>query len=135
MPSFIAANLTPSLVDDYFDKLPTATKLTVEILSDNVGYDPDVPFSHNVLLHATQKLISSNALNKVTLPSVLNTLDYIDFRFALIFFVELRESFSYDYLIASLEDMNTHVFLERLNTFLSVFTPDFLCIDNHDGLL
>lgn len=135
MPSFIATNLTHNLVDEYFAKLPPATNFTADILSDNVAYDADVPFSHNVLLYATQKLINSDTLNKVTLPSILNTLDYIDFKYALIFFVELREAFSYDYLISCLEQLNVYVFLERLNIFLSVFTPEFLCIDNHDSLL
>ena len=86
-------------------------------------------------IELTQKLINSDNLNKVTLTPILNILDYIDFKYALIFFVELREAFSYDYLISCLEQLNVYVFLERLNTFLSVFTPEFLCIDNHDSLL
>lgn len=135
LPSFIANSLSHSLVDDYFAKLPPATVFTANILSDNVGYDADVPSSHNVLLHATQKLINSDTLNKVTILSILNTLDYIDFKYALIFFIELRETFSCEYLLSRLEQENNHIFLERLNTFLSVFTPEFLCIDNHDSLL
>lgn len=135
LPSFIATNLTPSLVDEYFAKLPPATNLTADILSDNVGFDSDIPFSHNVLLHATQKLINSDMVNKVTILSILNTMDYIDFKYALIFFIELRESFSYDFLLSCLEKQNNYVFLERLNIFLSVFTPEFLCIDNHESLL
>lgn len=135
LPSFIATNLTGSLVSEYFDKLPPATSMTAEILSDNAGYDPDVPFSHNVLLHASQKLINSNSLNKVTITYILNTLDYIDFKYALIFFIELREHFSQDYLISRLQELDSYVFLERLNIFLSMLTPEFLCIDNHNNLL
>lgn len=135
LPSFIATALTPALVDGYFAKLPPAATFTADILSDNVGFDPKIPFSHNVLLFATQKLINSDNLNKVTLTPILNILDYIDFKYALIFFVELRETFSYEYLISCLEQQNGSVFLSRVNTFLSVLTPEFLCIDNPTSLL
>lgn len=135
LPSFIATNLTEVLVGEYFAKLPPATNFVAEILSDNVAYDKEVPFSHNVLLFAIQKLINSDTLNKVTITHILNTLDYIDFKYALIFFIELREYFSNDYLITCLQEIDSYVFLERLNIFLSVFTPEFLCMDKSNSLL
>lgn len=135
LPSFIAGTLTPELIEGYFDKLPLAAGLSADMLSDNVGFDAEIPFSHNNLLFACQKLINSNALNKVTLTPILNTLDYIDFKCALIFFVELRESFTYEYLVSRLEEQQNTVFLARLNSFLSVLTPEFLCIDNPTSLL
>lgn len=135
LPSFIATTLKPELVDKYFAAFPPATSITVSILSDNAGYDPNVPFDHNRLLELPQKLINSDSLNKDTLALVLNVLDYIDFKYALIFFIELKESFSYEFLCSRLEEENATVFLERLNIFLSVYCPEFLCLDRHDSLL
>ena len=135
LPSFIATTLTSELIEGYFKDLPLAARLSADILSDNVAFNPKIPFSHNNLLFANQKLINSNELNKVTLTPILNTLEYIDFKCALIFFVELRETFTYEYLISCLKDEQNTVFLERLNNFLSVLTPEFLCIDNPTSLL
>lgn len=135
LPSFITARLSSELVDAYFEKLPHAANLTAQILSDNSEFDPEAPFSHNVLISATQKLINSEELNKDTLENILVVLGCIDFKYALIFFVELNETYSYEYLYTRLADLNDTVFVERLNTFLSVLAPEFLCIDKPTSLL
>lgn len=135
LPPFITDKLSSELVDAYFERLPRATNITVQILSDNAEFDPEAPFSHNTLISATQKLINSPELNKDTLENVLGVLSYIDFKYALIFFVELNETYSYEYLYSCLAKLNDTVFTQRLNTFLSVLAPEFLCIDNPTSLL
>lgn len=135
LPSFITDNLSSDIVDAYFDKIPLAARTTAQILSDNAEYDAEVPFSHNLLISAAQKLVNSEELNKVTLDNILGILSYIDFKYALIFFVELNESYSYELLLSRLDDLNDTVFTKRLNTFLSVLTPEFLCTDQPTSLL
>lgn len=135
LPPFITDKLSSELVDAYFDKLPRATKILTEILSDNAEFDAEVPFSHNTLISATQKLINSGELNDATLEVILDTLSYIDFKYALIFFVELSETYSHESLLSRLQSLNDTVFTQRLNTFLSVLTPEFVCLDNPTSLL
>lgn len=134
LPNFITSRLSADLVERYFSDLPKAAALSAEILSDNVGFDANAPFSHNSLLVGTQKLINSSTLDEDTLELVLEVLDYIDFKYGLLFFVELKDTFTYDYLITRLNQQNADVFLNRLNKFLSVLTPEFLCIDKHNTL-
>ena len=135
LPSFSADNLSTELVDSYFAAFPPAAQITLDILCDGAELDEDVPFSHNRLLSVMQAKISAASVNEDNLVLFLRAFEYIDFKYALIFFVELRETFSYEYLISCLEQQNDSVFLNRVNTFLSVLTPEFLCIDNPTSLL
>ena len=135
LPPFITDNLSSEIVEAYFADMPLAARTTAQILSDNAEYDAEVPFSHNLLISAAQRLINSDKLNKATLDTVIATLSYIDFKYALIFFVELNESYSYELLLSRLDELNDTVFTNRLNTFLSVLTPEFLCADQPTSLL
>lgn len=135
LPSFRATRLNESLVEKYFDGFPTATAMTADYLSDSIGYDSKIPFNNNVLLVVSQKFISSDNLNEDNLSEIIPVLGYIDFKIALMFFVQLKESFSGDYLLRRLQSEGSEVFVKRLETFLSVFTAELLCADNNHDIL
>lgn len=134
LPSFKAEALTERLVDNYFASLPTATSLVADILSDSVGYDPDKPFNHNRLLVGVQRLINKEELDDKSVKDILKTLGYIDFKFALIFYLELCERFNYQHLLQLLAEQDNRTFLKRLNSLLSVLHAEFLCTDSHNAL-
>lgn len=134
LPTFKAENLTEGLVERYFSSLPTATSLVADILSDSAGYDSDKPFNHNRLLIGIQRLINKEGLEEDSVRDILKVLGYIDFKFALIFFLELSEVFNYQYLLQLLAEQDNQTFLKRLNSLLSVLHAEFLCTDSHNAL-
>lgn len=131
LPSFSADNLSSELVDGYFAAFPPAAQIVLDILCDGAEVDEDVPFSHNRLLSVMQARISSASVSEDNLILFLRAFEYIDFKYALIFFLELQEYFLADYLYDSMRKNGLNVFSERLNTFLSVLTTELIATDEH----
>lgn len=131
LPAFSADSLSTDLVDSYFSAFPPAALITLDILCDGAEIDDDVPFSHNRLLSNIQAKISSVNVDENTVVLFLRAFEYIDFKYALIFFLELQSRFSADYLYHSMQKNGLDVFLRRLNTFLSVLSCELLSTDEH----
>lgn len=133
LPSFQALELNHDIVNAYYRGFPTITRLTVDLLSDGVGFDSkdSTPISHNVILILTQTAIAERKVNSDNLSKIVKVLDFIDFRIALLFFVQLTEYYPKHNLMSDISELGSDVFLKRLNTFLSVFTAELLCADNH----
>lgn len=131
LPPFSADNLSTELVDSYFEAFPPAAQITLDILCDGAEVDEDVPFSHNRLLSVMHAKISAASVNEDNLVLFLRAFEYIDFKYALIFFLELQSYFTTDYLYNSMRKNGLDVFSQRLSTLLSVLSCELISTDKH----
>lgn len=136
-------------------KIPKASRLYIQSASHGEGVDKTQPFhaSSNSLMYYAFSIVNRNVFDEALVAKILETCSYVDFKYGLVLLLSLHEKLGSkkvqqhveQYLFkisAEGEDsvvgfdadaetlqMRMAVFLNRLSTFLTIFTLEHIHVN------